>query len=95
MDEESRVFKWGIGLAIFAFVMTAALQVSFRTNDKSRARIRAKIVEVEQDVAQRRADFAGLIRPEILRNLVYSIYPKSEVINFNKSVSIEKLDITQ
>lgn len=95
MDEESKMFKWGVGLAIFVFLLTAALQVSFRTNDKARARIRARIVETQQDIAERRAAFASFVRPEILRNLVFNIYPKSETVNFNKSISVNNLDVVK
>ena len=91
MNEEEKMFSWGVGLAVFIIVLTAGLQVCFRTNDKMRAHVRAKIVKTQQDIAERTADFATYVRPEVLRNLVVSLYPKSEVISFNKSVSINEV----
>lgn len=93
MDEESKLFRWGTGLTIAVFVLTAALQVCYRANDKMRARVRLNIVKTQQEIAETTSDFAAYVRPEVLRNLVFSIYPESETINFNKSVSINNLSL--
>ena len=72
-------------------MLTAGLQVCYRVQNKTRARVRADIVRTQQDTAALSANFASYVRPEILRNLVTSIYPKAEVIGFRKSVSIDEL----
>ena len=54
-----------------------------------RDRVRAEIVQTQQTIAARQANFASYVRPEILRNLVVSVTPNAEVISFHKSVSID------
>ena len=56
-----------------------------------RNRVRTSIVQTQQDIAVAQADFASYVRPEILRNLVTSVYPKAEVISFHKHVSVYDL----
>jgi len=92
MDEERKMFIWGLWSAIFVFLLTAALQVCFRTNDKMRAHVRANIVKTQQEIAENSADFSAYVRPEVLRNSVFSIYPKSESISFNKTININEID---
>lgn len=91
MNEDEKMFNWGIGLAMAVLMLTAVLQVCYRVQDKTRARVRADIVRTQQETAVAAANFASFVRPEILRNLVTSIYPKTEVIGFNKSISIDDL----
>lgn len=91
MNEDEKMFHWGLGLAMAVFMLTAVLQVCYRVQDKTRARVRKEIVQTQQEIAVAAANFASYVRPEILRNLVTSIYPKSEVISFNKSVAIDEL----
>lgn len=91
MNEDDVMFQWGIGLAAGALILTALLQVSYRIQDKTRARIRADIVRTQQDIAVASANFSSFVRPEILRNLVYGVYPNSVAVGFNKTVSIDEL----
>lgn len=91
MNEDEKMFHWGLGLAMFVLMLTAGLQVCYRIQDKNRAHIRREIVKTQQETAVAAANFASFVRPEILRNLVSSIYPKAEVISFNKSISIDEL----
>lgn len=84
-----------IGLWAFGSVLalTIVLQVCYRTQNKARDRVRREIVLTQQKSAEMTANFASYVRPEILRNLVVSIYPKSEVISFHKSVAIDELPL--
>jgi len=91
MNEDEKMFQWGLGLAMLVFMLTAVLQVCYRVQDKTRASVRAEIVKTQQEIADKDARFASFVRMEILRNLVYGIYPKAEVISFNKTISIDEL----
>ncbi|MDR0741457.1 MAG: hypothetical protein LBF28_01655 [Rickettsiales bacterium] len=91
MNEDERMFNFGLGIAMSVLMLTAALQVCYRVQDKTRARVRADIVKTQQEVAVASANFASYVRPEILRNTVISVYPNAEVISFNKSVAIDEL----
>lgn len=72
-------------------MLSAILQVCYRTQNRMRNRVRNAIVQTQQDIAIAQADFASFVRPEILRNLVTSVYPESEVISFHKNVSVYDL----
>ncbi len=95
MNEDEQMFQWGIGLAMAVLMLTAVLQVCYRVQDKTRARTKAEIVQTQQEIAVAQANFASYVRPEILRNLVVSIYPKSEVISFNKSIAIDDIPMRE
>ncbi|MDR1337597.1 MAG: hypothetical protein LBJ73_01035 [Rickettsiales bacterium] len=94
-DESEQMFHWGLGLAMAVLMLTAGLQVCYRVQDKTRARIRAEIVKTQQETSAAAANFASFVRPEILRNLVTSIYPKAEVVSFKKSVAIDELPVIE
>ena len=72
-------------------MLSAVLQVCYRTQNKVRNRVRTAIVQTQQDIAVAQADFASYVRPEILRNMVTSVYPKTEVISYRKHISIYDL----
>lgn len=91
MGEDEKMFQIGLWALIFVAVLTAVLQVCYRTQDRALNRVRAQIVETQQEIAVVQANFASYVRPEILRNLVISISPQSEAISFHKSVSINEL----
>jgi hypothetical protein len=91
MNEEEKMFQWGLGMAMGVLMLTAVLQVCYRVQDKTRARTRADIVKVQQETAVAQANFASYVRPEILRSVVTSIYPNASVVSFNKSVAIDEL----
>ena len=67
------------------------LQVSCRTQGRQINRVRREIVQTQKQIAVSQANFASYVRPEILRNLVVSLEPKSEVVSFNKAVAISDL----
>ena len=89
MNEDERMFQIGVWSLGAIFVLTTALQVCYRTQNRARDRVRAEIVQTQQTIAARQANFASYVRPEILRNLVVSI--KAEVISFHKSTTIDEL----
>lgn len=91
MEPSEKMFHWGLGLAMGVLMLTAVLQVCYRVQDKTRARVRGEIVRTQQEIAVAASNFASFVRPEILRNVVTSIYPKTQVISFNKSVAVDEL----
>lgn len=91
MNEDGIMFQvgcWALGIVI---VLTVGLQVCYRTQNRARNKVRSEIVQTQQEIAIAQANFASYVRPEILRNLVVSIEPKSEVISFHKAVAISEL----
>ncbi len=91
MHEDEKMFHigvWAIGVVMMLSVM---LQVGFRTQNRQINRVRRNIVETQQKIAVAEANFAALVRPEVLRNMVVSILPKVEGIGFQKTVTIDDL----
>lgn len=95
MGEAKRMLHIGFWSVCLAFTMSAVLQVCYRTQNKMRNRVRSEIVQTQQDIALAQADFASYVRPEILRNMVTSVYPKVEVISFHKHVSVYDLPVKE
>jgi len=91
MGDDEKMFHIGMWAFGGVLALTIVLQVCYRTQNKARDRVHRETVETQQKIAELTANFASFVRPEILRNLVVSIYPKSEVISFNKSVAIDEL----
>ncbi len=91
MSADEKMFHIGMWAFGAVLMLTIGLQVCYRTQNRARNRIRAQIVQTQQETAALTASFASFVRPEILRNTVVSIYPKSEIISFQKSVSIADL----
>lgn len=91
MGESKKMFNIGFWAVCLVFMLSAILQVCYRTQNKIRNRVRSSIVQTQQDIAVAQADFASYVRPEILRNIVTSVYPKTEVIGFRKHVSVYDL----
>jgi hypothetical protein len=95
MNEDKKMLHWGLVLTGAVLMLTAGLQVCYRVQDKTRARVRADIVKTQQEASMAAANFASFVRPEILRNLVTSVYPKAGVVSFNKSVAIDELPVRE
>lgn len=95
MGEDEKMFQIGIWSLGAVVLLTVGLQVCYRTQNRARNHVRAEIVRTQQETAVAQANFASYVRPEILRNLVVSIAPKSEVVSFNKSVAIDELPIRE
>lgn len=91
MRESEIMFRVGwISIAVVAMLLST-LQVCYDTQNDERNRVRAAIVDAQQEIAVAQANFASYVRPEILRNLVVSISPDAEVVSFHKSVDINDL----
>lgn len=91
MHDDEKMFHigaWSIGIVM---MLSVTLQVGFRTQNRQINRVRRDIVETQQKIAVAEANFASLVRPEVLRNMVVSILPKVEGIGFQKSVTIDDL----
>ncbi len=91
MSEDEKMFHIGMWVLGAVLMLTVTLQVCYRTQNRNRAHIRRQTVEAQQQYAAAQANFASYVRPEILRNLVVSVAPKSEIISFQKSVTINEL----
>mgnify|MGYP003295605462 CR=1 FL=1 len=91
MNDDEKMFQigaWSLGIVL---LLSVVLQVSFRTQYRQINRVRRDIVQTQQKVAVVQAAFASYVRPENLRNMVDIVAPKSEVISFNKLISIADL----
>lgn len=91
MHDDEKMFHigaWSIGVVM---MLSVTLQVGFRTQSRQINRVHRDIVETQQKIAVAEANFASLVRPEVLRNMVVSILPKVEGIGFQKSVAIDDL----
>ncbi len=95
MGESKKMLHIGFIAVCLVFMLSAVLQVCYRTQNKVRNRVRSAIVQTQQDIAVAQADFASYVRPEILRNMVISIYPKTEIIGYQKHISIYDLPIKE
>ncbi len=91
MNEDKQMFQIGVWLVGVVLVLTAGLQVAYRTQNKALNHVNAQIRQTTQDIAVAKANFASYVRPEILRNMVVSIDPKAEVLGFHKIVAIGDL----
>ncbi len=91
MNDDEKMFQIGVWALGGVLLLSVMLQVSFRTQHRQINRVRREIVQTQQKIAVAEANFAAYVRPEILRNLVVSVAPKSEVISFKKSVAIDAL----
>ena len=91
MHDDEKMFHvgmWSIGVVMMLSVM---LQVGFRTQSRQINRVRRDIVETQQKIAVAQANFASLVRPEVLGNTVEIVLGKVEPIGFQKTVLIDKL----
>lgn len=88
MSDDEKMFHIGVWTVGAVILLTIGLQVCYRTQNRARDRVRREIVRTQQDIARAQANFASYVRPEILRNMVVTITPKSEPISFNKTIAI-------
>ncbi|HIU65556.1 MAG TPA: hypothetical protein IAC63_02865 [Candidatus Enterousia avicola] len=95
MGESKKMLHIGFFAVCLVFMLSAILQVCYRTQNKVRNRVRSAIVQTQQDIALAQADFASYVRPEILRNMVTSVYPKTEVIGYRKHISVYDLPVKE
>ncbi len=93
MSEDAKMFQIGLWSLGAVLLLSVGLQVCYRTQNRAREHVRREIVHTQQELAVAQANFAAYVRPEILRNLVASVAPKSEVVSFNKSIAINDLSL--
>lgn len=91
MNENEKMFQIGLWMFGIMCLVVIGLQVCYRTQNRARNRVHAEIVQTQQDIAVAQANFATIIRPEVLRNSVLAVSPKAEVVSFHKSVSINEI----
>lgn len=91
MSEDQKMFQIGAWALGIVFVLMIGLQVGYRTQRRSINRVAAEIVKTQQEIAVAQANFASFVRPEVLRNSVLMVAPKSEAVSFHKSVLISQL----
>ena len=77
-------FKIGIAMIIVMFCISVTLQLIYRAQKRSLSRTNSTIVHTQQEIAQAQAQLSGLIRPEVLRNIISGMYPNFESIGFKK-----------
>ena len=95
MQDDEKMFQIGVWSVGVVLLMTVILQVAFRTQNRQLNRVRREIVVTQQQIAVAEANFAAYVRPEILRNLVTSIAPKSELVSFNKSIAVNQIEFKE
>ncbi len=91
MSEDQKMFQIGAWALGIVFVLMIGLQVGYRTQRRSISRVANDIVKTQQEIAIAQANFASFVRPEVLRNSVLMIAPKSETVSFHKSVLVSQL----
>lgn len=91
MNEDEKMFSIGIMSFVVVMVLTFALQVCYREQNRERTRIRNQIVQTQQEIAVAEATHAAFLRPESLGNLVSGVVPRAEPISFHKTVEIQNL----
>lgn len=91
MSEDQKMFQIGAWALGIVFVLMISLQVGYRTQRRAINRVATEIVKTQQEIAVSQANFASFVRPEVLRNSILMVAPKSEVVSFHKSVLISQL----
>ena len=91
MSEDEKMFHIGIWALCGVLFLTIALQVCYRTQNRTRNHVRAEIVRTQQEIADAATRFEGYKRPEVLRNLVGGVVPNAAAIGYQKSVTIDSL----
>lgn len=93
MNEDGKMFQIGFWMMLGVFMLMVALQVCYRTQNRALARVRRDNVQVQQQIAAATANFASYVRPEVLRNIVTGVFPRAEVVGFQKTVTIDQLPL--
>ncbi|MDR0967562.1 MAG: hypothetical protein LBL75_01890 [Rickettsiales bacterium] len=95
MNNDERVFRIGVGLVVAMFVIGIVLQVCYRAQSRSMARINANIVKTQQETAQAQAVLSTMVRPDVLRARVASVYQNYESIGFKKNINVVDIPIQE
>ncbi len=91
MHDDEKMFHIGIWSLGIVVLVSVTLQVCFRTQNRQINRVRRDIIATQQKIAVAQANFASLVRPEVLRNMVVSVLPKVEGVGFQKAVTVDEL----
>ena len=95
MSEEEKMFQIGLWSMLGVLMLTVMLQVCYRTQNRALRSVRNDAVHVQQQIASASANFASYVRPEVLRNTVTGVFPRAEVVGFQKTVSIDQLPMRE
>lgn len=95
MNEEEKMFQIGLWSMLGMFMLAVMLQVCYRTQDRALRQVRDDAVQVQQQIAAATANFASYVRPEVLGNIVSGVFPRAEVVGFQKTVSIDQLPLRE
>jgi hypothetical protein len=93
MNDDEKIFKWGLALMAAMFVIGAALQVCYRAQSRALARTNSAIVRTQQETAEAAAQLSALVRPEVLRGIVAEMYPRFESIGFKKNINAMEIPL--
>lgn len=91
MNDDEKMFQIGVWSLCVVLFLTVLLQVAFRTQDRQLRSVRNDIVKTQQEIAMKQTKFASLISLENLRNVVSMVLPKTETVNYAKSVDVYEL----
>jgi hypothetical protein len=92
MRDDEKMFHiglWFFGISLILSVVV--FPVAFRTQTRQINLVQKEIIALEKEIAKKEAEFASLITPEILRNSVDMVAPKSKNIGFSKTVWVGDL----
>jgi hypothetical protein len=87
MNNDERIFKIGIGMVAAMFIIGVSLQVFYRAQNRAMTKTNAAIVHAQQETAQAQAQLSELVRPEVLRSVIFGTYPHFESIGFKKNIN--------
>lgn len=93
MNEDEKMFQIGLWSIMGVLMLTVALQVCYRTQNRALAHVRRDTVQTQQQIAAAKANFASYVRPEVLRNIVTGVFPNADVVGFQKTVTIDQLPL--
>ena len=91
MNEDEKMFHIGIWALGAAIVVTVLLQLGYRTQSRNLNYVRAKILEINKDIARDETKLEGYKRRDVVRDRVTTIMPRAENIGSQKYITIDEL----
>ncbi|MCQ2575004.1 MAG: hypothetical protein MJ156_02790 [Alphaproteobacteria bacterium] len=96
MREDEKMLHIGVvSLITVFFVLTPILGVCYRVQNRNLNHINAEIKTTKQNIAALETEFTRLRSSEVLRNFVFSVVPKAEMVTFNKTIKIEDIPVIE
>ena len=92
MRDDERLFSFGLAFIIFAAVIVTIFQVAFDSNEKKLKQQNAKIISLEQDLANASVRFSALVQPESLRRMVMQTHPSYRPIGTGRTISVKSME---